>query len=119
MITEQALREAIAEVQGKREPNRQDCMMLAAFYIIQDRLYPAVSDDTDSGYSYSAPPETAETRELTERKDTVGEYGDSDFLQAVSGKDAAMVWGVMDELMQTLWAINPRLYAGVMRELNM
>ena len=118
MITEQALNEAIAEVQGKRDPNRSDCMMLAAFYIIQDRLYPSERNDSPGGYSYSAPPETAETMELSEREDTVGEYGESDFFRAIAGKEQEHCWRVMDDLMNTLWAINPRLYAGVMRELN-
>ena len=38
----------------------------------------------------------------------VAVYGDSDFLQAVSGKDPAHVFAVMDELMDTLHIINER-----------
>lgn len=118
MITEQALQEAIAEVQGKRDPNRQDCMMLAAFYIIQDRLYPPDTLEADSGYSYAPEPKTAEPYEYTQRGDTVGDHGDSEFLQMICGMDAERCWTVMDELMTTLHAINPRLYAGVLRELQ-
>ena len=106
MITEQALREAIAEVQGKRDPNRNDCMMLAAFYTIQDHLYP----EQETGYSYA--PETP-----TEDSSGIGDYGDSDFLQAIKGKDPAAVWAVMDELMDTLSMVNHRVYEGVMRRL--
>lgn len=118
MITEQALNEAIAEVQGKRDPNRQDCMMLAAFYTIQDHLYPPENVKSVGGYSYSAQPETAEIRQYSERRDTVGEYGDSDFLKAISGKDAEKCWLVMDDLMNTLWAINIRLYKEVLRQIQ-
>lgn len=106
MITEQALKEAIAEVQGKRDPNRNDCMMLAAFYTIQDHLYPQ-----ETGYSYA--PEKP-----TEEDSGIGDYGDSDFLQAIRGKDPASVWAVMDELMDTLSMVNHRVYDGVMRKIR-
>lgn len=113
MITEQALKEAIAEVQGKRDPNRDDCMMLAAFYIIQDRMYPD-EKPIESGYSFAAPAETERENE----SGTVGDYGDTEFLETVRGMDAEKAWLVLDELMETLLAINPRLYNGVIRQLN-
>lgn len=102
MITELALKEAIAEVQGKRNPDRQDCMMLAAFYTIQDRLYPELPPT----YSSAGQPPTS------------GVYGDSEFLQAVSNTDPAEAWSVMDELMDSLKVINERLYNCVMRKLR-
>ena len=37
MITEMDLQEAIAECQGKRNPNADTCIKLAAFYIIKAR----------------------------------------------------------------------------------
>lgn len=101
MITEQALKEAIAEVQGKREPNRQDCMMLAAFYIIQERLYPEVS------YSYAEKPDL-----------TSGIRGNSEFIKAVRETDPGEAWSIMDELMDSLKVINERLYYGIMRKLK-
>ena len=108
MITEQALQEAIAEVQGKRNPNRDDCMMLAAFYIIQERLYP----EERPSYSY------ASENPIEARAEQIGEYGDSDFLQAIRGKPLEDVLSVMDELMETLKIIHGRLYDGVMRQLT-
>lgn len=113
MITEQALNEAIAEVQGKRDPNRQDCMMLAAFYIIQDRLFPH-EQPQEAGYSFAAPAETT----ITHDSGIVGEYGDTEFLQTIHGMDADRAWLVMDELMETIRIINPRLYNGVLRQLT-
>lgn len=50
--------------------------------------------------------------------DTVTVDGNSEFFQAISGRKSADMWAVMGELMDTLQAINPRLYAGVMRKLN-
>ena len=104
MITEAALREAIAEVQGKRDPNRNDCMMLAAFYTIQDHLYPMTAE---TQYSFSS------------GADNIGEYGDSAFLKKVSGKDAGEVWAIMDDLVEnTLRYLNPRIYNGLMNALD-
>ncbi len=64
----------------------------------------------DAGYSMAAeplpPPETA------------GEYGRSDFLQAIARKDLERLWLVMDELMDTLQAVNTKVYNGVMRKIN-
>ncbi len=48
----------------------------------------------------------------------VGDYGESDFLQAVRGKRPADVWAVMDELMDTLAVVNHRVYDGVMRQIR-
>lgn len=50
--------------------------------------------------------------------ETVSDYGDSDFLQAVSGADAGKAWAVMDELMDTLKVVNQRVYDSVMRKLR-
>lgn len=121
MITEQALQEAIAECQGKRDPNRDDCMMLAAFYIIQDRLYPKENDanvekNFTNAYSFAPPP--TENLQQTAAPEVVGEYGDSDFLRAVAGKKPDAVWAVIDQLMDDLSVINPRVYAGVMRKIK-
>lgn len=44
-------------------------------------------------------------------------FGDSEFLQAVKGKDGAAAWNVMDDLMDTLKAVNPKAYNGVMRKI--
>lgn len=45
-------------------------------------------------------------------------YGDSEFLQAVEGKDPAGAWAVMDALMSTLQLSYPRAYNRVMREMR-
>lgn len=43
---------------------------------------------------------------------------DSEFLEAVSGKDSVQVFAVMDELMSTIQATNQRLYNAVMRKIG-
>ena len=48
----------------------------------------------------------------------IGRYGDSEFLREVEGKDQEQVWGIMDDLMDTLQVANPRVYNGVMRKIR-
>ena len=112
MITEQALAEAIAECQGTRNPNRDTCMMLAAFYTIQDHLYPVES--RMPSYSFAEPPDN----DQHSGTESVGSYGDSDFLQTIQGKNPGNVWRVMDELMDTIKMVNERLYNSVMRKIK-
>ena len=39
----------------------------------------------------------------------------SEFMQLVSGMDVSVVMSIMDELMNVLQTVNPKLYQGVMR----
>ncbi len=104
MITEQDLRAAIAECKGKRNPDANTCVKLAAFYIVRDHLYPAEADD---GYSCSPPP-----------NDVIEYSGDSEFVQAIRGLDIGQVIGVMDEAMEALQVLNPKFYASVIRKIQ-
>lgn len=106
MITEQDLEAAIAECKGKRNPDATTCIKLAAFYTIKNHMYPERTERVDNGYSYAPAPDT-----------TVRIDSDSDFANAVNGKDESKVWPVMDELMTTLQVIQPRLYNAVMEKL--
>ena len=109
MITEKDLQEAIAECLGDRTPNANTCIKLAAFYTIRDQLYPR--EDTPEplpSYSYAAPPEA----------ETIKEYGDTPFLQAIAGRNPDEIWPIMDEVMTALMALNRRLYDAAMRKLQ-
>ena len=106
LIKEQDLLEAIAECQGERNPNANTCIKLAAYYTIlnninenKDNNIPQVS------YSFASNP------------NGIGHIGDSNFLIKIEGMDVEEVLLVVDELMTTLQAINPRLYDGVMRKI--
>lgn len=44
--------------------------------------------------------------------------GDSEFLQAVDGKDSVAVWRIMDDLMDTVRVTAPRAYASVLRRVR-
>ena len=48
------------------------------------------------------------------REVKIDRYGDSEFLEAITDKNPEDIWMVMDELMSTLQALNPRLYQATM-----
>lgn len=79
---------------------------LAALYIIQDRQQGKPEAAPVAMYSAAPAPEA------------VTVTGDSDFLRAIDGKDAARAWAVMDELMDTLRIVNERVYDSVMGKLK-
>lgn len=115
MITQQDLQAAIAECIGERNPNANTCIKLAAYYTIQNALYPQQSEKTEgvaqpSAYSYAAPPEEIEK--------IIDFYSDTEFGQAVEGRNAGEVWPMIEELVETIKVVNPRLYAGFMRKLT-
>lgn len=109
MITEQALAEAIAECQGQRNPTRETCMMLAAFYTIQDHLYG--QKESPPSYSYAPPP-------VEPAENLLAYDSGSEFSEAIRGRDANDVLAIVDEAMDALQIVQPRLYAGILRKLR-
>lgn len=107
MITEKDLREAIAECQGVRHPDAKTCMMLAAYYIILDHTLNRGEEVL--AYSYD-PPEKQE--------ETVKYNNDTEFSLLVDGRKISDIMPVIDELMEVLKALHPRLYAGVIQKLK-
>lgn len=121
MIDDRQIQEAIAYYSGKLDPNRSDAVALAACYILQDHLSPDAEQSSIPGYSTATPPTVERAENYADDLSgdpAVGDYGGSDFLQAVRGKRPGDVWAVMDELMETLAAVNPRVYDGVMRQIR-
>ena len=106
MITKQDLETAIAECQGKRNPDARTCMMLAAFYTIRREMYGEVKDAVPA-YSYAPAP--SRNIELN---------SDSDFARAVDGREQGEVLPIINELMGTLQILYPRLYNAVMEKLS-
>lgn len=105
MITKHDLDEAIAECLGQRNPNANTCLKLAAFYTIKKELF----NEEIPMYSYAPEPVG------NEKLDT---YGDSEFLEAVSGKSLSDVMPIMDELMDAMKVLQPRIYDSVMRKIE-
>lgn len=104
MITEKDLDTAIAECQGQRNPNANTCIKLAAFYTIKEQMF---GKPERSDYSYAIAPD----------RNIINFDSGSEFAMAVNGKDPETVFPVIDELMETLKIIQPRLFDVVMSRL--
>lgn len=108
MITQDDLKQAIAECQGIRRPNADTCIKLAAFYTIQQHLY---GDQPPILSGYSETPEN-------QPGEAIAFYTDSDFSRAIDGKPMAKAMQVLDELMEAVNVLNPRLYNATLRKLT-
>ena len=105
MITLDDLEAAIAECEGERNPNANTCIKLAAYYTILNE-----KQGKPPVYSYAPEP-------VSPVKETVDYYSETEFGQAIQGKDLSYVMELIDELMTVLQAVYPRLYNGVMSKL--
>lgn len=81
---------------------------LATLYTIKNQMNKQILENRSYEQAYSAAPAGM----------PAGSYGDSEFLREVEGKDQEQVWGIMDDLMDTLRVANPRVYNGVMRKIR-
>lgn len=94
MFTKSQLLDAIEELEAS-PATFQNAEKLAVFYQLYDHLF---------------------TRKEPERiiesigEVTINKYGESEFLKAIEGQEAETIWPIMDELMMTIQALNPRLY---------
>lgn len=103
MISRTDLESAIAECQGKRNPDAKTCIMLAAFYTIRREMF---GEETPS-YSFDPAP----------IRSTIAYDSGSEFARAINGREQGEILPVFDELMDTLQIIHPRLYSAVMMKL--
>lgn len=107
MITEQDLQEAIAECQGVRNPTSSTCIKLAAYLTIKDYLYG--NQQRIEGvpmYSFASDP------------DVITYDGESEFAKLINGKRQADIMPIIEELLETVKVLQPRLYASVIRKLQ-
>ena len=104
MIREQDLREAIAECQGERNPDARTCMKLAAYYTILNNITGNISNDTN--YSRAESPEQVRYK------------SGSEFAEAIRGLDTEEVLAVVEELMETVSVIMPKLYRATIERLK-
>ena len=107
MITEKEIEQAIKEC--LREPvtgNKR--AVLADLIIIQDYLFgePMQAQEVPQPHpmqSYSAPP-------MEQVEKYIETNGDSEFLKAVDGRKADKVWKLIDELVEAVKILHPRMY---------
>ena len=114
MILKPDLQEAIAECQGKRKPDANTCIKLAAYITIMNYLYPEEkpNPNPDPGVEFYQMASGA-------NPDPVIEYDSgTEFSKMVHGRSNTEIMPVMDELMETIKMIHPRLYNSVLNKLH-
>lgn len=113
MLDAAEIRKEIARLEYE-ESDYKNYAKLADLYVIRKQMQEEERGDGGKyvGYYSGAPaPMAAEPT-------TVGEYGDSEFLLAVAGKDPEKAWAVVDELMDTLSLVNRKVYDSVLRKIK-
>lgn len=104
MITERDLLEEIEECQ--RQPiTDKKFERLASCFVVYDHLFGA---PINSCYSYA--------NEVG--KPIITTTSDTEFLTAVNGKDTERVLMVLDELMETIKVLHPRMYDAVLQKIK-
>lgn len=97
MITENELKRAIAQYQGLKDPNANDCIRLASYYTILDHT--EEQQDEKQNYSFSVNPSNVKLKQALERKSV----------------DEIIL--LIDELLEALEVLNPRLYSSFINKL--
>lgn len=101
MIAEYDLLQAIEEC--KSEPiTSAKISKLADFYVVYDHLF-----------GISEPP-----AKETKFEKVIYTNSDSDFLYSANGKDSEKVMMILDELMEAIRTLYPRMYDSVLRKLS-
>jgi len=104
MFTEAELVDAINQInEGKH--SIQNCERLAAIYTVLDHLYGIQRPMVEVSHDNKIESE-------------VGLYGKSEFLELIAGKPAKEAWLLMDELVEALQVLNPRLMNNFFEKLN-
>lgn len=94
MITRKDLIEAIEKCQGQKNPNANTCVKLAAYYTILDH-----TPEDESELSFTNRPS-------------------SEFMSILNTKKMDDVLIVIDDLMENLQGVNPKLYYETMEKLH-
>ena len=108
MITEKEVEQAIQEcMQDPITGNKRAA--LAQLFVIHDHLFgePTRAQEVPQMpmpmQSYSEPP-------MEQVEIYVETNGDSEFLKAVDGRKAERIWKLMDELVEAVKILHPRMY---------
>lgn len=102
MFSKNELLDAIDELEMS-PATYQNAEKLATFYVLYEHLY--VKKEPVS-------------RVESVNEVIIGEYGDSEFLQTVIGMKSENVWMIVDELMDAVKTLQPRLYQATIAKLK-
>lgn len=109
MISKDEIDRAILEHEAK-DTTYANCERLAWLYIVRDHITPSEQKDTANAIdkiTYEAVP-----------NDVLNVAGDSDFIKAVNGKPTQKVFSTLNELLQTIYVLNPKLYDAVLESIK-
>ena len=101
MISRETLDRAISEHESG-DTSYANCERLAWLYIVRDHL----------------PGEAQKEPIKKEKTATSAPGGDSDFLKAIHGKDVEKALNVIDEVMQAIQVLQPKLYNAALERLR-
>lgn len=115
MITEQDLKEAIAELQGRRNPTSTDCQKLAAYYTILDHLADVTDDEIRGAsamslYSHAEPSNVPEVISYN--------FNNQALNDSLNGRTSDYAYWLLDELMTACSVLDMRLYSFIERKLK-
>lgn len=115
MLDKAEIRKEIARLEYE-ESSYPNYAKLANLYTIRKQMQEEEQGTRNiATFAYSGDPAPAPA---SEQPETISEYGDSDFLRTVAGKDPARVWPIMDELMDTVLLVKRSVYDSVMRKIS-
>ena len=107
MITEKEIEQAIKEC--LREPvtgNKR--AVLADLIIIQDYLFGETTQAQEAPQPH--PMQSYSSTPMEQVETYIETNGDSEFLKAVDGRKADKVWKLIDELVEAVKILHPRMY---------
>ena len=108
MILEQDVLEAIAECQGERDPDARTCIKLASYYTILDHIRSKNESVVDYIPDYSRAEPPAQVR-----------YDSgSEFCSAMQGKSLDDIMPVLDEMMDAVQVLIPKLYRATIEKIK-
>lgn len=102
MFSKNELLDAIDELEMS-PATYQNAEKLATFYLLYEHLY--VKKEPVS-------------RVESVNEVIIGDYGDSEFLQTLIGMKSEKVWMIVDELMDAVKTLQPRLYQATIAKLK-
>ena len=107
MIKKEELLDAIAECQGERNPNANTCIKLAAYYTILNNVEKQKNPPAPEMYSYDPGP-----------TDKVMYNSGSEFSDVIKGMYIDDLLEIIDELMDTMQVIAPKLYRATINKIK-
>lgn len=119
MITEQDLKEAIAELQGHRHPTSTDCQKLAAYYTILDHLADVTDDEIRGAAAIKTESYNMSNANVPSSNKVSGyQFKDKTLQDGLHGKSIDYICDFLDDLMQALEFLNPELYRFAIRRIK-